>query len=79
MTDADEQDREQGGEEYDPHQYVPDRIDILTADGLVQLHEALNDENAARLRGEEPEFQAVLFWDMVEKGVISPKIDRRDR
>ena len=74
---ADDDEHEQGGEEYDPYQYVPDRIDILSADGLVQMHEALNDENAARLRAEDPEVQAVLFWDMVETGVITPTIDRR--
>ena len=76
---ATEQTSDSDREAYDPHQYVPDRIDILSADGLVQMHEALSDENAAKLRSVDPEEQAVMFWKMVEKGVITADLTRRDR
>ena len=31
-------------DEFDPHQHVPDHIDIITAEGIEQVHEHLSDE-----------------------------------
>ena len=61
-----------GPENYDPHQYVPKFLDPMTASGLVRMHEALNDENAATLRTQHPTLQAHHFWKMVEAGHITP-------
>ena len=44
----------------------------MTASGLVRMHEALNDENAATLRTQHPTLQAHHFWRMVEAGHITP-------
>ena len=60
-----------GSENYDPHQYVPEFLDPMTASGLVRMHEALNDENAATLRTQHPTLQAHHFWRMVEAGHIT--------
>ena len=32
-----------GEDEYDPFEYVPDRIDAISASGLVEMHDALNE------------------------------------
>jgi len=61
-----------GAQNYDPHQYVPEFFDPMTASGLVRMHEALNDENAATLRTQHPTLQAHHFWKMVEAGHITP-------
>jgi hypothetical protein len=59
-----------GEEEYDPFEYVPDRIDAISASGLVEMHDALNEENTAELESLPIEDQAIMLWKMVEKGVI---------
>ena len=63
MSDEDE-------DEYDPFEHVPDRIDAISASGLVEMHEALNEENTAQLESLPIEDQAIMLWKMVEKGVI---------
>jgi len=60
----------QSENEYDPFEYVPDRIDAITASGLVEMHEALNEANTAHLESRSIEEQGVMLWKMVEKGVI---------
>ena len=57
-------------EEYDPFEYVPDRIDQITASGLEQLHNALADRNKRKLRSVEIEQQAGILWSLVDKGAI---------
>ena len=56
--------------EYDPFEYVPDRIDAVTASGLVEMHDALNEQNTAKLESLPIEEQGIMLWKMVEKGVI---------
>ena len=67
MTDETES---AGENEYDPFGHVPDRIDAISASGLIEMHEALNELNTARLESLPVEGQAVMLWNMVEKGVI---------
>ena len=68
---SDESEAESAGEdEYDPFEQVPDRIDAISASGLVEMHEALNEENTAKLESLPIEDQAIMLWKMVEKGVI---------
>jgi len=68
---SDESDDESAGEdEYDPFEFVPDQIDIVSASGLVEMHDALNEENTAKLESMPIEDQAIMLWKMVEKGVI---------
>jgi len=68
---SDEGEAESAGEdEYDPFEHVPDRIDAISASGLIEMHEALNELNTARLESLPVEGQAVMLWNMVEKGVI---------
>ena len=57
-------------EEYDPFEYVPDRIDQITASGLEQLHDALADHNKRKLRSVPVEQQAGILWSLVDKGAI---------
>ena len=59
-----------GEEKYDPFKHVPDRIDAVSASGLVEMHDALNEENTAELESLPIENQAIMLWKMVEKGVI---------
>ena len=59
-----------GEDEYDPFEHVPDRIDAISASGLIEMHEALNELNTARLESLPVEGQAIMLWNMVEKGVI---------
>ena len=59
-----------GEDEYDPFEYVPDRIDAISASGLVEMHEALNEQNTVKLESMPIEEQALMLWKMVEKGVI---------
>jgi len=61
---------ENEADEYDPFEYVPDRIDAITADGLVAMHDALNDENTAKLESMPIEDQGMMLWKMVEEGTI---------
>jgi hypothetical protein len=49
---------------------VPDRIDAITASGLVEMHEALNERNTAKLESLPIEDQGIMLWKMVEKGTI---------
>ena len=56
--------------EYDSFVSVPDRIDAITASGLVEMHKALNELDTARLESLPIEQQGVMLWKMVEKGVI---------
>ena len=63
--------------EYDPFEHVPDRIDVISASGLVEMHEALNEENAAVLESLPIEEQAIMLWKMVEKGVIDVDLTKR--
>jgi len=63
-------DENENAGEYDPFEYVPDRIDAISASGLVEMHEALNEENTAKLESLPIEDQAIMLWKMVEKGVI---------
>ena len=68
---TDESEAENAGEdEYDPFEHVPDRIDAISASGLVEMHEALNEQNTARLESLPVEDQAIMLWKMVENGVI---------
>jgi len=68
---SDESEAESAGEdEYDPFEYVPDRIDAISASGLVEMHDALNEENTAKLESLPIEDQAIMLWKMVENGVI---------
>ena len=68
-----------GEDEYDPFEHVPDRIDAISASGLIEMHEALNELNTARLESLPVEGQAIMLWNMVEKGVIDVDLteDRR--
>ena len=59
-----------GEDEYDPFEHVPDRIDAISASGLVEMHDALNEQNTAKLESLPIEDQAIMLWKMVEKGVI---------
>ena len=63
-------DESENAREYDPFEYVPDRIDAISASGLVEIHDALNEENTAKLESMPIEDQAIMLWKMVEKGVI---------
>ena len=58
-------------DDYAPFEHVPDRIDQITASGLEQLHDELNDQNKAKLRSVPVEQQAGVLWRLVEKGTIS--------
>ena len=66
---SDESEAKSAGE-YDPFEYVPDRIDAISASGLVEMHEALNEQNTVKLESMPIEEQAIMLWKMVEKGVI---------
>jgi hypothetical protein len=68
-----------GEEEYDPFEYVPDRIDAISASGLVEMHDALNEENTAQLESLPIEDQAIMLWKMVEKGVIDVDLTEASR
>ena len=71
MSDESEAEGADNGEnEYDPFEYVPDRIDAISASGLVEMHEALNEQNTVKLESMPIEEQAIMLWKMVEKGVI---------
>ena len=71
MSDEGEAESASNGEnEYDPYEYVPDRIDAISASGLVEMHDALNEENTAQLESLPIEDQAIMLWEMVEKGEI---------
>ena len=77
---SDESEAESAGEdEYDPFEYVPDRIDAISASGLVEMHDALNEENTAQLESLSIEDQAIMLWKMVEKGVIDVDLTEGSR
>ena len=65
--------------EYDPFAFVPDRIDAVSASGLEQLHDALSEQNRAKLVSLPIEKQAVLLWDLVERGAVSVDLRRGER
>ena len=67
MSDESESAGEDG---YDPFEYVPDRIDAISASGLVEMHEALNEQSTVKLESMPIEEQAIMLWKMVENGVI---------
>jgi hypothetical protein len=71
-TDTTASDGEPDTEEttFDPHQHVPDEIDLITADGIEQVHDHLSDDNAAEYAEASVEEQAAFLWDMVDRGVI---------
>jgi len=80
MSDESETEGENAGaDEYDPFEYVPDRIDAISASGLVQMHGALNEQNTARLESLPVENQAIMLWKMVESGVIDVDLTSRGR
>ena len=80
MSDESEAEGADNGEnEYDPFEYVPDRIDAISASGLVEMHEALNEENTAELESLPIEYQAIMLWKMVEKGVIDVDLTEASR
>lgn len=71
MTDIDADGHDHDGpREYDPFEYVPDRIDQITGSGLEQLHDALADRNKAKFRSVPVEKQAGILWSLVEKGTV---------
>ena len=71
MSDESEAEGADNGEnEYDPFEYVPDRIDAISASGLVEMHETLNEQNTVKLESMPIEEQAIMLWKMVENGVI---------
>ena len=72
-------DENENAGEYDPFEYVPDRIDAISASGLVEMHEALNEENTAKLESLPIEDQAIMLWQMVEKGVIDVDLTEGSR
>lgn len=57
-------------DEFDAMEYVPDRIDAVTANGINQMYESLGPLNRARVHSEEIEVTAHIFWQLVEKGAI---------
>lgn len=65
------------GDDFDPCQHIPDRIDIITASGIQQVHDALSDENAAEYAETSVEEQAAFLWKMVDRGVIDLEIGDR--
>jgi hypothetical protein len=75
-TDDEQEDDSSAEEEYDPSEFVPDRIDQVTASGLEQLHDALGSERKAKFRSVAIETQAAILWDLVEKGAISLDVTR---
>lgn len=46
----------------------------MTASGLVEIHEALNEQNTAKLESFPIEDQGIMLWQMVEKGTIDVEI-----
>jgi len=73
MSEADDRD------EYDPFAFVPDRIDAVSASGLEQLHEALSEQNRAKLVSLPIKEQARLLWDLVEEGAVNIDLRRGER
>ena len=61
----------QDQDDYDPFEYVPDRIDAVTASGLAQVYDALADRNRRRLASLPIEQQGVLLWNLVEQGAVN--------
>ena len=77
---SDEGEAESAGEdEYDPFEHVPDRIDAISASGLIEMYEALNEENTAKLESLPIEEQAIMLWKMVENGVIDVDLTEGSR
>ena len=50
-----------GEDEYDPFAYVPNRIDAISASGLVEMHDALNEQNTMKLESMPIEDQAIML------------------
>ena len=72
-------DESENAREYDPFEYVPDRIDAISASGLVEMHDALNEQNTVKLESMPIEEQAIMLWKMVEKGVIGVDLTEGSR
>ena len=80
MSNEGEAESESNGEnEYDPFEYVPGRIDVISASGLVEIHDALNEENTAQLESLPIEDQAIMLWKMVEDSVIDVDLTEASR
>ena len=80
MSDEGETESAGNGEnEYDPYEYVPDRIDAISVSGLVEMHDALNEQNTAQLESFPIEDQAIMLWKMVEKGEIDVGLTEANR
>ena len=59
-----------GADEYDPFEFVPDRISPITAHGLAWLDDQLDEENTARLRSLPVEHQVTVLAGLVETSAI---------
>ena len=70
MTHADEQDGRSETYDYDPFEYVPERISPLTASGLAWLDEQLTADNRTTLHSLPIERQAGVLARLVESGAI---------
>jgi hypothetical protein len=57
-------------DDYDPFEFVPERIGPITAGGLAWLDEQLHEENKARLRSLPIERQATVLAGLMEIGAI---------
>ena len=67
-----------GVDNYDPFEFVPERISPVTADGLAWLDEQLHKENKARLRSLPIERQVTVLAGFIEaarsaSGLVSSK------
>ena len=57
-------------DEYDPFEFVPERISPITASGLAWLDDQLHKENKALLRSLPIERQASVLAKLMEAGAI---------
>jgi hypothetical protein len=57
-------------DDYDPFEFVPERIGPITAGGLAWLDEQLHEENKARLRSLPIERQATVLAGLMEISAI---------
>ncbi|WP_241431181.1 hypothetical protein [Halococcus thailandensis] len=77
VEDSESATQDDDSDTFDPHQHVPDEIDYITADGIEQVHEHLNDENAAIYAASSVEEQAAFLWKMVDQDVIDLSLSSR--
>jgi len=64
-----------GADDYDPFEFVPERISPITAAGLAWLDQQLHEENKARLRSLPVERQASVLAGLMETGAIGVRSD----